>query len=131
MSSEATSSPVSASTLAYLMRCPVLRLIWLKLTFSVSEVAGYRATGQVTSERRRKPFQLARGAMGYSETQQTIARYHLKAAFQSERDRNLPIKLTAAGTARGGNKPRGLKLRRGARSQVQSPGTSSGIKRWR
>src|ERR1700688_1220192 len=66
MSSAATSSPVSASTLAYLMRWPVLRLIWLKLTFSVSDVAGYRATGQVTSERRRKPFQLARGAMGYS-----------------------------------------------------------------
>src|SRR6478609_7573688 len=64
MSSEATSSPVSASTLAYLMRWPVLRLIWLKLTFSVSDVAGYKATGQVTSERRRKPFQLARGAMG-------------------------------------------------------------------
>src|SRR6185437_11712052 len=71
MSSLATSSPVSASTLAYLMRWPVLRLIWLKLTFSLSDVAGYRATGQVTSERRRKPFQLARGAMGYSETQQT------------------------------------------------------------
>src|SRR5258708_3850996 len=67
MSSLATSSPVSASTLAYLMRWPVLRLIWLKETFSVSEVAGYNATGQVTSERRRKPFQLARGAMGYSE----------------------------------------------------------------
>src|ERR1700737_510543 len=67
MSSEATSSPVSASTLAYLMRWPVLRLIWLKLTFSVSEVAGYSATGQVTSERRKKPFQFARGAMGYSE----------------------------------------------------------------
>src|SRR5262245_55734147 len=67
MSSEDTSSPVSASTLAYLMRCPVLRLIWLKETFSVSDVAGYRATGQVTSERRRKPFQLARGAMGYSD----------------------------------------------------------------
>src|SRR6185295_10096813 len=66
MSSAATSSPVSASTLAYLMRWPVLRLIWLKLTFSVSDVAGYNATGQVTSERRRKPFQLARGAMGYS-----------------------------------------------------------------
>src|ERR1700731_4026390 len=64
MSSAATSSPVSASTLAYLMRWPVLRLIWLKLTFSVSDVAGYRATGQVTSERRKKPFQLARGAMG-------------------------------------------------------------------
>src|SRR6478672_10886992 len=63
MSSLATSSPVSASTLAYLMRWPVLRLIWLKLTFSVSEVAGYSATGQVTSERRRKPFQFARGAM--------------------------------------------------------------------
>src|ERR1700687_1902020 len=67
MSSEATSSPVSASTLAYLMRWPVLRLTWLKLTFSVSDVAGYRATGQVTSERHKKPFQLARGAMGYSE----------------------------------------------------------------
>src|SRR5882757_11119468 len=67
MSSEATSSPVSASTLAYLMRWPVLRLIWLKETFSVSDVAGYRATGQVTSESRKKPFQLARGAMGYSE----------------------------------------------------------------
>src|SRR5580704_9615904 len=71
MSSAATSSPVSASTLAYLMRWPVLRLIWLKLTFSVSDVAGYRATGQVTSERRKKPFQLARGAMGYSETRHT------------------------------------------------------------
>src|ERR1700680_212267 len=64
MSSEPTSSPVSASTLAYLMRWPVLRLIWLKLTFSVSDVAGYNATGQVTSERRKKPFQLARGAIG-------------------------------------------------------------------
>src|SRR4029077_3069956 len=64
MSSEATSSPVSASTLAYLMRWPVLRLIWLNETFSVSEVAGYSATGQVTSESRRKHFQLARGAMG-------------------------------------------------------------------
>src|SRR5450432_2097416 len=63
MSSEATSSPVSASTLAYLMRWPVLRLIWLNETFSDSDVAGYSATGQVTSERRRKPFQLARGAM--------------------------------------------------------------------
>src|ERR1700716_3999201 len=71
MSSDATSSPVSASTLAYLMRWPVLRLIWLKLTFSVSDVAGYKATGQVTSERRKKPFQLARGAMRYSDTQGT------------------------------------------------------------
>src|SRR5690349_2563676 len=67
MSSLATSSPVSASTLAYLMRWPVLRLIWLNETFSVSEVAGYRATGQVTSERRKKPFQLARGAMANSD----------------------------------------------------------------
>src|ERR1700737_4493641 len=66
MSSAATSSPVSASPLAYLMRWPVFRLIWLKLTFSESEVAGYSATGQVTRERRKKPFQLARGAMGYS-----------------------------------------------------------------
>src|SRR5579859_1481424 len=63
MSSLATSSPVSASTFEYLMRWPVFLLIWLKETFSVSEVAGYSATGQVTSDSRRKPFQLARGAM--------------------------------------------------------------------
>src|SRR5579883_1169362 len=66
MSSLATSSPVSASTLAYLMRWPVFLLIWLKETFSDSEVAGYSATGQVTRDSRRKPFQLARGAMGHS-----------------------------------------------------------------
>src|SRR3977135_2630004 len=63
MSSLDTSSPVSASTLAYLMRWPVFLLIWLKLTFSLSEVAGNRATGQVTSDSRRKPFQFARGAI--------------------------------------------------------------------
>src|SRR3979490_3072224 len=67
MSSEVTSSPVSASTLRYLMRWPVLRLIWLKLIFSESDVAGNNATGQVTRERRKKPFQLARGAMVYSK----------------------------------------------------------------
>ena len=59
MSSLETSSPVSASTFMYLMRWPVFLLIWLKLIFSESEVAGYKATGQVTSERRKKPFQLA------------------------------------------------------------------------
>src|SRR5580693_7599819 len=63
MSSLATSSPVSASTLAYLIRWPVFRFSWLNEIFSDSEVAGYSATGQVTSERRRKPFQFARGAM--------------------------------------------------------------------
>jgi superfamily I DNA/RNA helicase len=42
-----------------LMRWPVLRLIWLKLIFSESDVAGYKATGHVTRERRKKPFQLA------------------------------------------------------------------------
>src|ERR1700722_19966240 len=63
MSSFETSSPVLASTFAYLIRWPVFRLIWLKLIFSESEVAGNRATGQVTSERRKKPFQLARGAI--------------------------------------------------------------------
>src|SRR3954451_18591133 len=90
MSSEATSSPVSASTLAYLMRCPVLRLIWLKLTFSVSEVAGYRATGQVTRERRRKPFQLARGAMGYSKTQQTIPNVTSESGLSKRAGRESP-----------------------------------------
>src|ERR1700729_535129 len=63
MSSLGTSSPVSASTLAYLMRWPVVRFSWLNEIFSDSEVAGYSATGQVTSERRRKPFQFARRAM--------------------------------------------------------------------
>src|SRR3954447_1257930 len=90
MSSEATSSPVSASTLAYLMRWPVLRLTWLKLTFSVSDVAGYSATGQVTSERRKKPFQLARGAMGYSENAtDDRERYHRGTGFQASAERIL------------------------------------------
>src|SRR6266478_4456926 len=70
MSSFETSSPVSASTFMYLMRWPVFRLIWLKLIFSESEVAGYKATGQVTSERRKKPFQLARGAIQILQTLQ-------------------------------------------------------------
>src|SRR5437764_6586183 len=42
---------------------PVFLLSWLKWIFSESVVAGYKATGQVTRERRKKPFQLARGAM--------------------------------------------------------------------
>src|SRR6201996_3628352 len=63
ISSLATSSPVSASTFEYLIRWPVFRFSWLKEIFSDSEVAGYSATGHVTSERRRKPFQFARGAM--------------------------------------------------------------------
>src|SRR5450759_1611831 len=63
MSSLDTSSPVSASTLAYLMRWPVFLLIWLKETFSLSDVAGNRATGQATSDSRKKPFQFARGAI--------------------------------------------------------------------
>jgi hypothetical protein len=52
------------------MRWPVLRLIWLKLIFSESDVAGHhRATGQVTRARRKKPFQLARGAMTHTPKQ--------------------------------------------------------------
>src|SRR3954454_7810344 len=81
MSSEETSSPVSASTLRYLMRWPVLRLIWLKLIFSESEVAGNNATGQVTSERRKKPFQLARGAMIYSNTTGYSRKYYHSGAI--------------------------------------------------
>src|SRR6516225_93921 len=73
MSSEVTSSPVSASTFRYLIRWPVLRLIWLNETFSASEVAGYSATGQVTSERRRKPFQLARGAIRNTPVLERVA----------------------------------------------------------
>src|SRR3954467_10281711 len=76
MSSEETSSPVSASTFMYLIRWPVLRLIWLKLIFSESEVAGNSATGQVTRERRKKPFQLARGAMVYSRHNRYSRKYY-------------------------------------------------------
>src|SRR6201996_3183088 len=86
MSSFATSSPVSASTLAYLMRWPVFRLSWLNDTFSDSDVAGYSATGQVTSERRRKPFQFARGAMD-AVLQMRAAR------TQDERRSMVPIPL--------------------------------------
>src|SRR5690242_6410143 len=96
MSSEETSSPVSASTLVYLMRWPVLRLIWLNETFSVSEVAGYSATGQVTSESRRKPFQLARGAMTNSgdATQDRIEDNTDKAGFKQAGGRNPATALT-------------------------------------
>src|SRR5882762_3440641 len=76
MSSELTSSPVSAATLRYLMQWPVLRLIWLKLIFSESDVAGNNATGQVMRERRKKPFQLARGAMVYANTTGHSRRYY-------------------------------------------------------
>src|ERR1700761_1700924 len=88
MSSLATSSPVSASTLAYLMRWPVFRLSWLNDTFSDSEVAGYSATGQVTSERRRKPFQLARGAMN------AVLRKTRAARTQDERRTLVPTPFT-------------------------------------
>ena len=47
---------------------PVFLLIWLKLIFSDSDVAGNRAIGHVTRESRRKPFQLARGAMNSNST---------------------------------------------------------------
>src|SRR5689334_23313464 len=99
MSSEVTSSPVSASTFRYLIRWPVLRLIWLNETFSVSEVAGYRATGQVTSERRKKPFQLARGAMGKLRgTQQTTVKNTIGGpGFKHGGPRNLPTALTESG----------------------------------
>src|SRR5438045_651930 len=69
ISSLETSSPVSASTFTYLMRWPVFLLIWLNEIYSESEVAGYKATGQVTRDRHKKPFQLARGAIEYSKTQ--------------------------------------------------------------
>src|SRR5579871_5943227 len=109
MSSDATSSPVSASTLAYLMRWPVLRLIWLKLTFSVSDVAGKSATGQVTSERRRKPFQLARGAMRYSSnaTDENADDITAEGGFKHGGRGNLITALTAIGcpVMAGSNRP--------------------------
>src|SRR6516164_3383003 len=54
------------------MRWPVFLLIWLKLIFSESDVAGNRATGQVTRERRKNPFQLARGAMKNSQRNRSL-----------------------------------------------------------
>jgi hypothetical protein len=44
----------------------------LKLIFSRSLVAGKSWIGQDTRERRKKPFQYARGAMGRSYSGQTI-----------------------------------------------------------
>src|ERR1700694_4023552 len=140
MSSEPTSSPVSASTLAYLMRWPVLRLIWLKLTFSVSDVAGYSATGQVTSERRKKPFQLARGAMGYSENATDgKSRIPLRNRVSSERGGNSRNDVNREGAraawsglgAFGGGKPAAASPVRPVlmTSRAQRPGTSSGIMR--
>src|SRR5580692_8978583 len=101
MSSLGTSSPVSASTLAYLMRWPVLRLIWLKLIFSESDVAGYKATGQVTSERRRKPFQLARGAIQILQRDRT--------RIQDERGRLVPTRRSELFSTR--TFPSGLSFR--------------------
>src|SRR6202043_3205289 len=124
MSSVATSSPVSASTLAYLMRWPVLRLIWLKLTFSVSDVAGYRATGQVTSERRKKPFQLARGAMSYSENATDRLRYHRGTLIQADGGENLPTALTVSEPV-GCHRRRGL-VGIGGAGWSQRPGGPAG-----
>src|SRR6195256_6266927 len=140
MSSEATSSPVSASTLAYLMRWPVLRLTWLNETFSVSEVAGYKATGQVTSERRKKPFQLARGAMGYSENATDDQRgYHRGTGFQSERGEESLNGVNCGGRRHAcfavefETRRRGrccnLRARRGLTSPVPKSGTSREIMR--
>ena len=67
---------LSASTFAYLMRWPVFRLIWLKLTFSESEVAGCKATGQVTRD-----FPISAGAMKYSKRNKEPVK-------QSEKNKN-------------------------------------------
>src|SRR3569832_361172 len=48
------------------MRLPVSRLSWWKRTFSRSDVAGKSWIGHDTSDRRRYPFQYARGAMACS-----------------------------------------------------------------
>src|SRR5215475_11839657 len=66
------------------MRLPVSLLIWLKLIFSRSLVAGNSWMGQDTRERRRKPFQYARGAMGRSYTtpaEQVIRTMYLLRAY--------------------------------------------------
>src|SRR6266550_8087833 len=103
ISSGGTSSPVSASTLRYLIRWPVARLIWLKLIFSESDVAGYNATGQVTRERRRKPFQLARGAM------MTLLRNkHKRTRTQARLLEFVPTKMRAPDYSGALNQPKGL-----------------------
>src|SRR5262245_20320000 len=71
------------------MRLPVSLLIWLKLTFSRSLVAGKSWIGQDTSERRRKPFQYARGAMERSYTTNFTMEQDL-------RDRTLIYRLRAS-----------------------------------
>jgi hypothetical protein len=68
--------------------------------------------------------------MGYSETQQTALRYHLKAAFQSERVGNLPIKLTDAAMTRRRREPSALNVAAASERRFKS-GTSPRITRWR
>src|SRR3569832_572460 len=71
MSAWSTSSPVSASTFLYLIREPVFALIWLKLTRSLDDVAGYSATEHETRDSLRYPFQYGRGATRYSYATRT------------------------------------------------------------
>src|SRR5258707_5121920 len=78
MSSLATSSPVSASTLAYLMRWPVVRLSWLNETFSDSDVAGYRATGH-DEGKAQKAFPV--GAGGHAGELQIVLALEVEAKF--------------------------------------------------
>jgi hypothetical protein len=55
MSSRGTISPVAESTFCCFSRFPVFRLMRLKLTFSLSDEAGYWAIGPKTSESEGSP----------------------------------------------------------------------------
>src|SRR5664279_2756394 len=60
MSSQPTSSPVSAFTRCCFTRAPLRRSSWLKRTF-FSEIAEYSFTGMFTRPKLIDPLQMARG----------------------------------------------------------------------
>jgi hypothetical protein len=74
-------------------------LIWLKLIFSDSEVAGNNAIGHVTSDNRKKPFQLARGAITQNSTCTQLSQYRRRAAEGESGGENSAIRTGIANAA--------------------------------
>jgi hypothetical protein len=91
-----TSSPVPASTVCILMRLLVLGLIRLKRTVSASVVAGYSATGQVTSDSLRCAF--PRRTCSHSDPLPWRGIQHRSFAFVGRRDGHILRFSTSRGS---------------------------------
>src|SRR5688572_7083475 len=111
------------------MRLPVFLLSWLKRTFSLSLVAGKRAIGQETSERRRYPFQFARAAaMTHTPKAGEVRKrpgWSHPRAFRATGTDSEPVLLMRPGHAPFGEAFNGSGRRR-KRSSPPSPGGCSG-----